>query len=267
MGGPHKKHGTNWIILMVVGWAFSSCHGLGFVSKDRGMSGPRVKKSRSALRTQDGTSDVSTSNEITIMAPNYVFDYCLDVLDKHVGLSKDSAGIADASDFKKSFPNTYSTSKYTDETIKSIRKKLSEIEGEGWVVEIQVIGGNWCSDTREGIPVLARVLDNVNFLMGSEKEKLVYLRVDRSKKFIDTSSMEVRNFIADNPDLVVTRVPWVRVMIHRGINYKMINLDGAGQVSTVSNNLKKLDTRFLGEIVEVAYPSWEAELLRVLNNY
>lgn len=216
------------------------------------------------LNVESGNLDLS--NEV-VMPPNLVFDYCINELDKHVGLSKDSAGIADASDFKKSFPSKYSSYVFVAEEIEAIRKKLNEIYRDGWVVEIQIIGGNWCSDTRDGLPVFARVLDQVNFLMGSEKEKLVYMRVDRSKKFIDTSSSEVRNFISENPALVVTRVPWVRVMIHRGINYKMINLDGEGQVSSVSNNLKKQDSRFLGEIVEVAYPSWEAELLRILNNY
>lgn len=259
-----KSRGIPLFLFLLVGLVSMSCNNWKFMGKNSN-GNFRCDLDSRLLNSESGNLDVG--NEV-VMPPNLVFDYCIYELDKHVGLSKDSAGIADASDFKTSFPSKYSSYVFLDHPqIEAIRNKLEEIYRDGWSVEIQIIGGNWCSDTRDGLPVFAKVLDQVNFLMGSDKEKLVYLRVDRSKKFIDSSSAEVRRFVSENPELVVTRVPLVRVVLVQGLNYQIVNLDKNGDVASTSNDLKKLKTRFLGEIVEVAYPSWEAELLKILNTY
>lgn len=264
MGLIQKSKGIQLFLFLLLGLVMGSCNNWKFMG-DNSNGKFRCGLDSRLLNLESGNMDLS--NEV-VMPPNLVFDYCIYELDKHVGLSKDSAGIADASDFKKSFPSTYSRYTVLDQSqIEAIRNKLEGIYRDGWSVEIQIIGGNWCSDTRDGLPVFARVLDQVNFLLGSEKEKLVYLRVDRSKKYVDSSSAEVRRFISENPELVVTRVPLVRVVLLQGLNYKIVNLDKSGDVASTSNDIKKLKTRLLGEIVEVAYPSWEAELLKILNNY
>lgn len=264
MGLLQKSKGIWLFFSLVIGLVLGSCTNRKFMG-DNSNGNFRCGLDSRLLNLESGNLDLS--NEV-VSPPNLVFEYCINELDKHVGLSKDSAEIADASDFKKSFPTTYSRYVFLDHPqVEAIRKKLEDIYRDGWSVEIQIIGGNWCSDTRDGLPVFARVLDQVNFLMGSDKEKLVYLRVDRSKKFIDSSSAEVSRFVSENPELVVTRVPLVRVVLVQGLNYKIVNLDKSGDVASTSNDLKKLNTRFLGEIVEVVYPSWEAELLKILNNY
>jgi hypothetical protein len=48
-------------------------------------------------------------------------------------------------------------------------------------IRIEVYGGNWCSDTQEGIPALVRVLDDIGF----EGANFQYHRVSRDKLRID----------------------------------------------------------------------------------
>jgi hypothetical protein len=57
-------------------------------------------------------------------------------------------------------------------------KKLSSlIQG----VEIKVIGGNWCSDTRREVPRMARVLCEAGF----PATNFSYFKVDRQKKAVN----------------------------------------------------------------------------------
>ena len=264
MGFLPNSEGLRLFFVLLMGLVFGSCNNWKFMG-NKSNGNFRCGLDSRLLNLESDNLDLS--NEV-VMPPNLVFDYCVHELDKHVRLSTDSAGIADASDFKKTFPTKYSSYVFLDHfQIEAIRKKLEEIYRDGWSVEIQIIGGNWCSDTRDGLPAMAKVLDNLSFLMGSDREKLVYLRVDRSKNFIDSVSGDVLTFRKENPNAVVTRVPWVRVVLFKGLQYEILNVDKNGTVSSATKKAKKVDSRFLGEIIEVAYPSWESELLKILNTY
>lgn len=65
-------------------------------------------------------------------------------------------------------------------------------------VKIEIWGGNWCSDTHEGIPALMRVLDRAGFT----SEGLVYHRVSRDKKYVD--GLEVPVPLGSVPLVIIT---------------------------------------------------------------
>lgn len=104
---------------------------------------------------------------------------------------------------------------------KRICEKLSQrLEN----VEVKVIGGNWCSDTRREVPRLCKVL----YYAGFSAEKFSYFRVDRQKKAVEP------DFAAENK---VERVP--TIFVYRG-------------------------GKLLGTIVETPEKSLEADLLALL---
>lgn len=65
-------------------------------------------------------------------------------------------------------------------------------------LKIEIWGGNWCSDTHEGIPALMRVLDRA----GLAAEGLVYHRVSRDKKYVD--GLEVSVPLGSVPLVIIT---------------------------------------------------------------
>ena len=64
-------------------------------------------------------------------------------------------------------------------------------------LKIEIYGGNWCSDTHEGIPALLKVLEEVGF----DENNLDYHWVSRDKKWVDGAMS----------DLTIGSVPWVRI--------------------------------------------------------
>jgi hypothetical protein len=64
-------------------------------------------------------------------------------------------------------------------------------------LKIEIYGGNWCSDTHEGIPALLRVLEEVGF----DANNLYYHWVSRDKKVVDGVLSA----------LTIGSVPWVRI--------------------------------------------------------
>ena len=64
-------------------------------------------------------------------------------------------------------------------------------------LKIEIYGGNWCSDTHEGIPALLKVLEEVGF----DANNLNYHWVSRDKKWVDGALSA----------LTIGSVPWVRI--------------------------------------------------------
>lgn len=133
------------------------------------------------------------------------------------GLS-DSAERADALFFLDLLDDRYNDYKPSESAI----AKLAT--ADKYSVMVEVFGGNWCSDTHDGVPGLCKVLD----VSGFTSNQFEYHRVSRDKMLVDGQS---RSF-------EIGSVPLVRV-------YK---LDNEGQRT------------LLGEIVEMPRVSWEADL-------
>jgi len=56
---------------------------------------------------------------------------------------------------------------------------LDKLEGKLNSLEITIVLGTWCSDSREQIPRFLKILDELNFL----EEKMTLIAVDRDKKW------------------------------------------------------------------------------------
>jgi hypothetical protein len=97
--------------------------------------------------------------------------------------SDDSATAVWAHDFMAEFEKSYRAYK---PSLKFI-KKLSRLKDS---IEIKVIGGNWCSDTRRELPRLCKVLA----YMGVPTQKLHYYKVDRKKHAINDDFAAHYNF-------------------------------------------------------------------------
>jgi thiol-disulfide isomerase/thioredoxin len=93
-------------------------------------------------------------------------------------------------------------------------------------IEIRVIGGNWCSDTRRQLPRLCKVLD----ALGANAEHFGYYLINKDKKALNN------DFAAAHE---VKRVP----------------------TAFIFKNGKRL-----GEIVETPKKSWESHLLEILKS-
>ncbi len=67
-------------------------------------------------------------------------------------------------------------------------------------IRLYVLGGNWCSDTHEGIPELCKVLDMSHF----NSSHFTYKRVSRDKGYVDGALATER----------IQSVPWVRIYLN-----------------------------------------------------
>ena len=128
----------------------------------------------------------------------------------------------DAAGFIKELPTGYDN--YSVDSAQMVQLKQWIALGN---VFIDVYGGDWCSDTRQGMSGLSKVLDLANFPAAN----LRYIRVDRNKKFIDIQSTESDGLTVEK------RVPLVMVY------------------------LKSPKPKLLGQIVEVPNKGkWELHL-------
>lgn len=94
-------------------------------------------------------------------------------------------------------------------------------------IDITVVGGNWCSDTKTQIPRLCKVLH----LAGLNESNFKYVQVDRDKNLIVSPGETIKAGVKPQ------RVPTV----------------------TVQRN-----GRFAGIIVETPKASWEEDILALL---
>lgn len=85
--------------------------------------------------------------------------------------STDSATSIWASEFISAFEKGFET--YQPD--KSVISKLIKFKSR---ISVKVVGGNWCSDTREQVPKLGKVL----YQIGVPADSFQYFRVDKLKK-------------------------------------------------------------------------------------
>lgn len=78
---------------------------------------------------------------------------------------------------------------------KRVIQKLTLLSSD---LEVKVIGGNWCSDTRREVPRLCKVL----YYMGVDASHFHYYRVDKNKKPVENDFASTRT-IGSVPDMVV----------------------------------------------------------------
>lgn len=198
----------------------------------------------------------------------------------------DSAMRADAQLFWDDFETEYMMYSPSEALLKQLDSVLrSKVlnAGSGLITlptfRMLMIGGNWCSDTRMGLPRLCKVLDQLMLTsegnvviskteleMSSVRLVLDYLRVDRNKKFIESDKAH-------------------KYVLHGGLSNIMdgstggINLkqEKAGRVPEgvfsqkfVSRNsaevlVDQVDDSwvFMGSILEMPIKSWEADFLKL----
>ena len=198
----------------------------------------------------------------------------------------DSAMRADAQLFWDDFETEYMMYSPSEALLKQLDSVLrSKVlnAGSGLITlptfRMLMIGGNWCSDTRMGLPRLCKVLDQLMLTsegnvviskteleVSSVRLVLDYLRVDRDKKFIESDKAH-------------------KYVLHGGLSNIMdgstggINLkqEKAGRVPEgvfsqkfVSRNsaevlVDQVDDSwvFMGSILETPIKSWEADFLKL----
>jgi hypothetical protein len=216
---------------------------------------------KTAIRSKNSDSNSAKIMSNSIVSPNYVFDYFYSTLNKSSNLAKDSAERSDAVLFGKELLATYQRYTVNDSLCNEIGSNIQHWLKDGYNIQIQVIGGNWCSDTREGIPKLVKILDKLNFKSSSSLD-VIYLPVNRDKQFIEQNRGEFQDYIQDNKKDNVTRVPWVKIVVFKPTAKPVTVIDGSdGSVNTF---VGKSDVVVLGEIIEVAYPSWESSILNIV---
>ena len=115
------------------------------------------------------------------------------VVQGHSELS-DSAERAQANSFLGMMVGRYEAYQAKDEDILGLSRAFFTNPH----LKIEIWGGNWCSDTHEGIPALMRILDRAGFA----SKGLVYHRVSRDKKYVD--GLEVSVPLGSVPLVIVT---------------------------------------------------------------
>jgi len=198
----------------------------------------------------------------------------------------DSAMRADAQLFWDDFETEYMMYSPSEALLKQLDSVLrSKVlnAGSGLITlptfRMLMIGGNWCSDTRVGLPRLCKVLDQLMLTsegnvviskteleVSSVRLVLDYLRVDRDKKFIESDKAH-------------------KYVLHGGLSNVMdgstggINLkqEKAGRVPEVVFSQKFVSRNsaevlvdqvddswvFMGSILETPIKSWEADFLKL----
>jgi hypothetical protein len=109
------------------------------------------------------------------------------------GVEKEDAGV-----FLGSLQSDYLAYKPNKLVMDSIRDILLSDN----LLNVDVYGGNWCSDTRYGMGGLTHVLDD----LGLTKKDFRYIRVDKDKKIVDFKTEGIE----------ISRVPLV--IFHNGKN-------------------------------------------------
>lgn len=198
----------------------------------------------------------------------------------------DSAMQADAQLFWDDFETEYMMYSPSEALLKQIdsvlRSKVSNA-GSGLITlptfRLLLVGGNWCSDTRMGLPRLCKVLDQLMLIsegnvvisktqleVSSIRLIFDYLRVDRDKKFIESDKAH-------------------KYVLHGGLSNVMdgstgginLKLEKGGRVPEVVFSQKFVSKNsaevlvdqvddswvFTGSIIETPMKSWEADMLKL----
>lgn len=147
-----------------------------------------------------------------------------------------------------------------------IRSKYEAVAQRPSRIELLMLGGNWCSDTRMGLPIMCKVLDvlmsgSEGNLVRSREElefagvliRLDYRRVNRDKKLID-GALDGSLFFGQKT-ITIGRVP--EVCVAHTLNPTSV-VGGNPSVDFAS------ETVYVGSIVETPQTSWEADLLALL---
>lgn len=185
----------------------------------------------------------------------------------------DSALRADAALFLQEMEGEYMSYEPNAAVIKALdsvlRQRTEAMVGRPSRIELLMIGGNWCSDTRMGLPRLCKVLD---VLMSSTEGNVVrnreeleyagvlirldYRRVNRDKKLIDGAL--AGDVFFGHKSVVIGRVPEVCV----ASTWKML----AGSTGNPDVDFA-VESQYVGSIVETPQVSWEADLLELLRKH
>jgi len=105
----------------------------------------------------------------------------------------DSARMADVKVFLGNFMFDYEDYICGEDEADQLGRIFKKLEKNGRKMRVVMVGGNWCSDTKAGVPAVCRVLDEADY-----PGNIDYFRVDREKKFIDPGI-----------EMEVTRVPHI----------------------------------------------------------
>ncbi|MEK0421054.1 MAG: thioredoxin [Bacteroidetes bacterium] len=132
--------------------------------------------------------------------------------------SSDSLQKANAEKFAESITTEFSNYKPDKAVMAELKSRWNDS------ISVQVIGGNWCSDTRRELPRICKVLD----IVGAKAEMFGYYKVNKEKKPVDKDFASLQT---------VTRVPTVFVF---------------------------KNGKLLGQIVETPVKSWEKDLGEIL---
>ena len=183
----------------------------------------------------------------------------------------DSALRADAALFLQEMEGEYMTYEPNAAIIKALdsvlRVRTEAMAGRPSHIDLLMIGGNWCSDTRMGLPRLCKVLD---VLMASTEGNVVrnreelecagvlirldYRRVNREKKLIDGAF--AGDVFFGGKSVVIGRVPELAV----AHSWKSVPspLGGNPDVDFAAEPV------YVGSILEMPQVSWEADLLALI---
>jgi len=90
-------------------------------------------------------------------------------LDKEILIGKCDRQGLNSDVFKTYFSEGYNTYKPDENTIKQLKKKIRD-------VDIVIVMGTWCGDSREQVPAFYKILDD----LGVKKSNITLICVDRS---------------------------------------------------------------------------------------
>jgi hypothetical protein len=189
------------------------------------------------------------------------------------GLNGDGDSVlrADAALFLQEMEGEYMSYEPSVSVIKSLdsvlRARHELMVGKPSRIDLLMIGGNWCSDTRMGLPRLCKVLDVLmlstegNVVRNREELeyagvliRLDYRRVNRDKKLIDGAL--AGDVFFGQKSVVIGRVPEVCV----AHNWRFAQAMGGNPDVDFAT-----ETQYVGSIVEMPQVSWEADLLALFS--